>query len=138
MGVNTQVMNREISYHVAPSVHNDELNRLFAAAWTDHTERDFITQLRHSMTYVCAYEGHRLVGFVNVAWDGGIHAFILDTTVHPDVQRRGIGQQLVKPAARAAQQHGTWWLHVDYEEHLDEFYRRCGFVPTRAGLMRLR
>jgi hypothetical protein len=24
-----------------------------------------------------------LIGFVNVAWDGGDHAFLIDTKVHP-------------------------------------------------------
>jgi ribosomal protein S18 acetylase RimI-like enzyme len=133
----TSVIN-DILYQVAPPINNDELNRLFSAAWNEHTESDFIAQLRHSLTYICAYQGDRLVGFVNVAWDGGIHAFILDTTVHPDVQRRGIGQQLIRHAAQAAQQHGIAWLHVDYEEHLDGFYRNCGFIHTYAGLMRLR
>jgi hypothetical protein len=29
------------------------------------------------------------------------------------------------------------WLHVDYEPHLDSFYRACGFQPTLAGLLEL-
>ena len=29
------------------------------------------------------------------------------------------------------------WLHVDYEPHLLDFYRRCGFRHTEAGLMHL-
>jgi hypothetical protein len=29
------------------------------------------------------------------------------------------------------------WLHVDFEPHLDEFYHKCGFKETRAGLIRL-
>jgi hypothetical protein len=28
---------------------------------------------------------------------------------------------------------GCPWLHVDYEPHLDGFYRGCGFRPTAAG-----
>ena len=32
---------------------------------------------------------------------------------------------------------GMTWLHVDYEPHLDGFYRGCGFRPTAAGLLRL-
>jgi hypothetical protein len=30
---------------------------------------------------VCARQGRELVGFVNVAWDGVVHAFVLDTMV---------------------------------------------------------
>lgn len=36
---------------------------------------------RHSLGWVCARFDGALVGFVNVAWDGAAHAFILDTVV---------------------------------------------------------
>ncbi|WP_372498322.1 GNAT family N-acetyltransferase [Streptomyces marispadix] len=79
----------------------------------------------------------RLVGFVNVLGDGGVHAFVLDTTVHPSARRRGLGVRLVRRAADEASRAGARWLHVDYEEHLSGFYARCGFRPTAAGLRRL-
>ncbi|MFT2722011.1 GNAT family N-acetyltransferase [Deinococcus sp. A31D244] len=94
--------------------------------------------LERSLTWVTAHDADTLVGFVNVAWDGGVHAFLLDTTVHPDWQRRGVGVGLVQRAAQAAREHlGLEWLHVDYESHLTDFYAACGFTPTRAGLLRL-
>ena len=117
---------------------NEALNGLFALSWPEHHAYDFQPTLNRSLTYVCAYEGARLVGFVNVAWDGGIHAFILDTTVHPDWRKRGIGVALVRKAAEEAHSRGMEWLHVDYEAHLAHFYERCGFRPTHAGLMRLK
>jgi ribosomal protein S18 acetylase RimI-like enzyme len=80
-----------------------------------------------------------LVGFVNVAWDGGDHAFLIDTKVRPDHQRRGIGTELVRIAARHAQEAGCEWMEVDFDEPLAPFYYdACGFVPTRAGLLHLR
>ncbi len=127
----------DLVYRFSPMISNEALNTLFAAAWPDHRWSDFQRVLSRSLVYVCAYYRGRLVGFVNVAWDGGIHAFLLDTTVHPDVQRRGIGQQLVREAAAIARERGIEWLHVDYEPHLESFYRDCGFQPTAAGLMRL-
>ena len=30
---------------------------------------------------------------------------------------------------------GVEWLHVDYEPHLEGFYRGCGFRHTAAGLL---
>lgn len=92
---------------------------------------------RHSLTWVEAYGGSRLVGFVNVAWDGGTHAFLLDTCVAPDRQGGGIGVELVRRAADAAREAGCGWLHVDFEPELEKFYARCGFSPTAAGLLRL-
>ena len=62
----------------------------------------------------------------------------LDTAVDPDYQRRGIGRALVQTLAAEATAAGCEWLHVDYEPHLDVFYRRaCGFRATDAGLLNL-
>ena len=127
-----------ITYRVSPPVGNAELNALFAVAWPQHPWSDFQPILRHSLAFVCAYDHDQLIGFVNLAWDGGIHAFLLDTTVHPGWRRRGIGRQLVLRAAAAARERGMHWLHVDYEPHLHAFYSACGFQHTQAGLMRLR
>lgn len=127
-----------VMYTVNPAVTNEALNRLFADSWEDHQPVNFEPILARSLVYVCAYFEQRLVGFINVAWDGGKHAFLLDTTVHPGVRRNGIGQELVCRATEAARERGVVWLHVDYEPHLTEFYRGCGFVPTDAGLIRLR
>lgn len=52
-------------------------------------------------------------------------------------QRRGIGRDLVLEAAALARERGAEWLHVDYEPHLDSFYRGCGFRHTAAGLLNL-
>lgn len=127
-----------IDYRLSPPITNAALNELFGAAWDGHHERDFTVQLRHSLLYVCAYDGARLVGFVNLAWDGGVHAFLLDTTTHPDYQRQGIGVVLVRVAISAARPRGIEWVHVDFEPHLAAFYRRCGFRHTEAGLLNLR
>ena len=94
--------------------------------------------LARSLCWVTAHHGEQLTGFVNVAWDGGIHAFLLDTAVHPSWARRGLGTALVVRAAREAALRGAGWLHVDYEPHLEGFYRGCGFGETRAGLLRLK
>ncbi|HVB44619.1 MAG TPA: GNAT family N-acetyltransferase, partial [Streptosporangiaceae bacterium] len=45
--------------------------------------------------WVCAREDGQLAGFVNVAWDGGVHAFLLDTLVTARVSRSGVGTKLV-------------------------------------------
>lgn len=130
-------MSDGFTYRLSPPVSNEALNTLFAAAWEYYEGFDFTSTLANSLAYICAYDGDRLVGFVNVATDGGQHAFLLDTTVHPDVQHRGIGTELVRRATGAARKRGRVWLHVDYEPHLGAFYMTCGFKPTNAGLIRL-
>ena len=122
---------------VDPPLGSLELNELFAAAWEGHSPFDFDRILRRSLVYICAYHERRLVGFVNVAWDGGVHGFVLDTTVHPDMRRRGIGRGLINWAVAEARARNLQWLHVDFEPHLRGFYEICGFRSTEAGLLRL-
>jgi ribosomal protein S18 acetylase RimI-like enzyme len=126
-----------ISYLISPPTGNPELNALFAAAWPDHAASDFQPILARSLAYICARASGELIGFVNLAWDGGIHAFLLDTTVHPAWRRRGIGRQLVGHGVAVARERGMEWVHVDYEAELEGFYRDCDFQPTLAGLIRL-
>jgi GNAT superfamily N-acetyltransferase len=121
----------------SPAVTNPQLNDLFASAWSHHQWRDFQPILARSLLYVGAYADEQLIGFVNLAWDGGIHAFLLDTTVQPTYGRQGLGTQLVQQAVAGARERGIEWVHVDYEPHLRHFYARCGFTFTEAGLLHL-
>lgn len=127
----------DVIYHVNPLLTNDDLNALFVGAWQGHTWCDFNPVLKRSLAYICAYQEERLIGFVNLVWDGGYHAFILDTTVHTEFRRRGIGLELVRRAAIEAENCGAEWLHVDFEPHLQSFYEQCGFRHTAAGLLKL-
>lgn len=120
---------------------NDEVNALHAEAF-DHRpfDDDWNDQLgRLSLGWVTARDEHGLVGFVNVIWDGLVHAFIEDTAVALRARRRGIGAQLIRTAREHAAAAGCEWLHVDFEDHLRSFYfDACGFTPTNAGLIQLR
>lgn len=135
---NSMTEPRHIEYHIEPNLHDEVLNRLFMSAWKGFQQKTFAPILSHSLTYIGAFDQDRLIGFVNVAWDGGIHGFLLDTTVHVEYQRQGIGQALVKSAIEIAEKRGIEWLHVDYEPHLDIFYKRCGFKGTEAALLKLK
>jgi len=120
---------------------NAEVETLHAAGFDRpvNDANDWWTPLnRHSLGWVCARDDGRLVGFVNVAWDGGVHAFVLDTVVAATVGRRGVGTELVAVATDNARAAGCEWLHVDFEPHLRSFYfDACGFRPTDAGLIQL-
>lgn len=94
----------------------------------------------HSLGWVTARTeaDGALVGFVNVAWDGADHAFLIDTKTRPTHQRRGLGVAVVRRAIAEAQAAGCEWLFVDFEPALEPFYiEACGFRTTAAGLVHL-
>jgi GNAT superfamily N-acetyltransferase len=132
---------RVITYEWRGRFGNEALNALHAEGFGHRVleDDDWWAQVnRHSLGWVCAWEDDDLVGFVNVAWDGAVHAFILDTLVTARVQRRGAGKGLVALAAEQARAAGCEWLHVDFDDGLGPFYfGACGFRPTNAGLIAL-
>lgn len=103
-------------------------------------ERDWAERVqRHGLGWVTARDAGRLVGFVDVVWDGLAHALLQDLMVASDHRHRGIGRQLVDVATDGAREAGCDWLHVDLGADLAAFYLgTCGFTRTSAGLKALR
>lgn len=128
------------SYEWRGDFDNAALNALHAECF-DHVllEDDWRAQVeQHSLGWVCARVGDELIGFANVPWDGGVHAFVLDTMVTSKARGHGVGTELVAVAVAEARAAGCEWLHVDFDDHLRPFYfDTCGFTPTYAGLIHL-
>lgn len=129
-----------LTYEWRGDFDNAEVNALHAEAFNHAVlEDDWARQVHeHSLGWVCARDDNELVGFVNLPWDGGIHAFILDAIVTARVRRQGIGTQLIAVAVAEARAAGCECLHVDFDDHLRAFYfDACRFTPTNAGLIAL-
>ncbi len=126
-----------ITYLINSPLENAALNELFSSAWGKPYNLNFQAELNAAMCYIAAFNGSRLIGFVKLIGDAGVHAFLLDPSVHKDYKRRGIGQELVARAVAVAKERGYEWVHVDFEDHLEPFYQKCGFKPTKAGLIQL-
>jgi GNAT superfamily N-acetyltransferase len=119
---------------------NADVNTLHAEGFAHAVlDIDWRAQVeRHSLGWVCAFDADRLVGFVNVAWDGGVHAFVIDTLVAGDRRHSGIGRRLLEVVEQESRRAGCEWLHVDFEGELRDFYfGACGFDPTPAGVIDL-
>ncbi len=123
-------------------IGSGELRALFEDAWGQaFDEDDVVRRLQaHSLGWVTGRDDEgRLVGFVNVAWDGALHAFLLDTSVASGARRARLGTRLVDAAVEGARGAGCRWLHVDFEPELRSFYLgACGFVFSEAGVLDLR
>lgn len=127
-------MNEAITYEWRGELSDPEMVDL-VESHGGNAEVGWWDQVRgHSLGWVSARDNRLLVGFVNVAWDGSDHAFLIDTKTRTSHQRRGIGTELVRRATRHAKEAGCDWLHVDYEPHLNPFYvDACGFRPAEAA-----
>ena len=132
-----------MTYTWRGNVDDEELNRLHAEAFSTQlysaNEWNWVELInRHSLGWVVARDGDTLVGFVNVLWDGLVHAWLQDTMVGSGARHRGVGTEVVRLATLEARAAGCEWLHVDFDEHLRSFYLdACGFSPTQAGLIAL-
>ncbi len=121
---------------------NAEVNTLYAEAFELRPVLDGEWNWRyqvshHSLGWVTARDDV-LVGFVNVIWDGLVHAWIQDAMLASGFRHRDIGTKLVHTARDACKQAGCECLHVDFDGDLKSFYyRACGFTPTAAGIIDL-
>jgi GNAT superfamily N-acetyltransferase len=133
-----------VRYEWRGAFTNAEVNALHAEAFETRVfsddEWDWLALTsQHSLGWVTARLDGELVGFVNVVWDGLVHAWLQDTMVAASARGRGVGVEVVRAARQAAAAAGCEWLHVDFDDDLRPFYfDACGFSPTNAGLMELR
>ena len=132
-------MRSDVEYRWREAIADDEMVEL-VNSYGGHSVNGWWDQISpHSLGWVTARSSDgMLVGFVNVAWDGGHHAFLVDTKTRGDWQGRGIGTDVVRHAAQHAKAAGCEWLHVDFTADLGCFYLdACGFRDTEAGLIHL-
>ena len=136
-------MSVEVDLRWRGGVTSTEVNHLHAEAFGHRVYRDeewdWRSQLeRHSLAWVTARQGGTLVGFVNVLWDGAVHAWLQDVMVAESAQGRGVGAGMVRLVKEKVAEAGCEWLHVDFDEGTQRFYlETCGFTPAKAGVMRL-
>lgn len=130
---------RDVQIQWRAPVSDDELGELTrshggtpAAGWWNRVRE-------HSLGWVTARStAGQLLGFVNVAWDGGNRAFLIDTKTRPTHQLQGLGVAVVARAADEAPTAGCEWLFVDFEPALTAFYiDSYGYRATPAGLIHL-
>jgi len=93
---------------------NQEINALHAEAFNtrvfNESEWNWAELVhRHSLGWVVARMDSDLVGFVNVLWDGLVHAWLQDTMVAVQARGRSIGTELVARARDGAKAARTTW-----------------------------
>ena len=132
-----------IAYRWRGEFESTEVNAIHAEAFkhrqyrTDEWDWRALVEA-HSLGWVTGRRFGELVGFVNVPWDGFVHAWIQDVIVASSQLHLGIGTELVGTATTHAREAGCEWLHVDFDRGLEPFYvDACGFTQVTAGLISL-
>ena len=125
-----------IEYRVRPSLTNDDLNGLFGRAYNKTMSVDFQRILDQSLTWVAGYDGHTLRAWVNVAWDGFVHAFLVDRTAADDPDG-AIRSELVREAIEAVRRdHPTVFkVHTDCRPDEIAWLGELGLQELPGGIV---
>jgi GNAT superfamily N-acetyltransferase len=81
-------------------------------------------------------ETNELIAFGYIAGMGLQHGYMEDIIVHPQFQKKGIGQALVKKLLVEAERVGVEIVTLTYDSKYIAFYRESGFIPCSGGLWR--
>ena len=120
------------------AVSSGEINVLMALCWDEFEDTDFDRILQHSLAYFTIRDDqNRLIGYCNLAWDGGRHASLFDLNIHPDFRHQGLAIKMIQQVKQVAIDNNIRFFHVDFDPTLEPLYKKAGFDMISAGLMLL-
>lgn len=119
-----------------------ELVELYdAVGWTTYTTDPdvLVAAVEGSTRVVTARYGQDLLGLARVVSDGASIAYLQDVLVRPELQREGVGRQLVQAALEPFEHVRQKVLLTDDEPRQRAFYESLGYTELRdVGDGRLR
>lgn len=113
----------------------DELSALYRIApLGEKPPQQLRTVYANSMFCSFVYEGGRLVGAGRALADGLDCSYICDVAVHPDLQGRGVGRDIVARLVEQSKGHKKIILYAVAGK--EPFYRKLGFkrMLTAMGI----
>ena len=93
--------------------------------------------LRHSLYTIYAELDGRPVGMGRIVGDGAVICYIQDLIVAPQVQRQGVGRQLIEKlksfVQEISEENTEMMLSLMCAKGRENFYEKCGFIarPTQ-------
>ncbi len=122
-------------YKLNEKVSAKDLADLRESVGWNRMEDEYKNPLMTSYCHIAAYDGERLVGYIDCVSNGVTDAYIQDLTVSPDCQGRGIGTELMNRMIEYLRSRHIYMISVIYEESLRPFYERFGFRGMFSGQM---
>lgn len=116
-----------IEYRFTKNISKPKLRDLFLSnKWDSGNYPDKLqTALKGSHSVITAWDGDKLVGLMNALSDGIMNVFFLYLVVHPDYQKKGVGQKMVELMLHKYKDYARKMI-ISYDEAL-EFFQKCGF-----------
>jgi len=116
-----------IEYRFTKNISKSKLQDLFLSnKWDSGNYPDKLqTALKGSHSVISAWDGDKLVGLMNALSDGIMNVFFLYLVVHPDYQKKGVGQKIVELMLHKYKDYARKMI-ISYDEAL-EFFQKCGF-----------
>lgn len=111
-----------------------ELVELYdAVGWTRYTrEPELLSRAVSGSSLVAtARFGEQLLGLARVVSDGATVVYLQDVLVRPELQREGVGRQLVEAVMRPFGDVRQQVLLTDDEPRQRAFYEQLGFTEIR-------
>ena len=122
-------------YKLNEKVSAKDLADLRESVGWNRMEDEYKNPLMTSYCHIAAYDGERLVGYIDCVSNGVTDAYIQDLTVSPDCQGRDIGTELMNRMIEYLRSRHIYMISVIYEESLRPFYERFGFRGMFSGQM---
>ncbi|ANF95055.1 GNAT family acetyltransferase [Paenibacillus bovis] len=103
----------------------------------DRRDSDYPVLLERCLFYAGSRDDQGLlIAFAYICGMGLQHGYLEDVMVHPSMQGKGIGQQLVQRLLAYSVQKGVEIVTATFAEEHASFYRKCGFVTGNGGVWR--
>lgn len=120
-------------YHIDKKVDIDKVIELYeSVGWKKYimlNKTSMKKMILNSHHTIQVFDGGRLVGFIRSLSDGVLYVMLQDVIVHPEYQRKGIGESLVKKMISLYENYpDKSFIRLFSEPNAEGFYISLGFT----------
>lgn len=126
-------MGDSMIYKSNEQVPAKELSSLRESVGWNRMEKELNNPKLTSYYHIAAYDGDKLIGYIDCVSNGVTDAYIQDLMVDPLYQGKGIGSELMNKMIDFLKEQHIYIISVIFDESLKSFYERFGFNTMLSG-----